>query len=1234
MRPLHVALVWHMHQPYYKDDLTSTYLLPWVRLRSAKDYHKMPALLDDYPGVRQTFNLVPSLLGQIEDYVTGDYQDLFLNLSRRPAADLGLEERAFVLRWMRESPEFLRVQASPRYLGLAARGEDQSFTIDELRDLQVWFNLAWCDPARLDSDPRLAALKMKDSGYTEGDKEALFAAQLETVSRVIPKYRELADRGQAELTFSPQYHPILPLIAHVASAREGSPGMSLPERQFSHPEDARRQIELGAQTSERLLGRRPRGMWPPELAIGESMIAAATESGVEWLISDEGVLARSLGTTIGRDGGLPDQPELLYQPYRVERAGASLSLVFRDAQLSNLIGFDYQRMPALDAAGDFMGRLRGIREQQGDRDFLVVVALDGENPWEFYPRDGHDFLNALYRELESEPGVITTTVGDFLAEHPERRDLDHVHSGSWIGASLDTWIGDPEHGVAWNLLAETRDWLERRPREGVRSEDLDRAWREILITEGSDWFWWFSRRHDSGMDSIWDNQFRLHLRNVYKLGGAKPPARLFEPIIERERVPERRPPERAISPAGPDDPAWREAGYHVVGSGFGALHKPIGLVQRLLYGCDDDYLHLRVDSRASPAELGAGGVAFWLHLSGPPGQREAGEAWEPLPIGAAAVADLGFDPAYAIRVEPRAEGAELAVFRVRAGQRAVEPTLRTRIPSPFCFSVPFRVLGKRGGQAMELALVVTREGRDIEQIPPAGSLDLRVPRPHRLPDAGGGGRLKVLIAAAEVAPFAKSGGMADVTAALAQQLRRSGHDVRLAMPRHRGIDASPLSVAVERLPVPLGASTIDCAILEGRLAEVPVYFVDCPRFYDRESLYGYGDDDARFVYLSRAMIEMLAPLGFVPDVIHSHDWHTALIPNLLDRLYPASPALAGVATVLTIHNLAHQGEFSSGALHLAGLEPWGLLRLGSSRLDDVVNVLARGVHFTDVFNTVSERYAEEIQTPELGEGMDVLIRLHGHKLYGIVNGIDHQLFDPERDPALPHHYSAADLAGKALDKAALRGELGLVESAAPVIAIISRLFDTKGLDLIERALPGLMALDAQWVVLGTGERRYEDMFRYQASQHPHRVAVRVGFEGRLAQAIYAGADMFLMPSRSEPCGLGQLISLRYGTIPIVRATGGLADTIEDVDPAAGTGFGYSFRDYDPWQLHAAVVRAVESHRHPDFWRSLVTRAMRRDVSWESSARRYVELYHAAQAGHRERQGQGAPGLASRAGARR
>ncbi len=1214
MRPLHLAFVWHMHQPYYKDDLSRTYLLPWVRLRAVKDYYKMAALFDGYPGIRATFNLVPSLLAQIEDYTSGSYEDLFLNLARRPAGDLTGEERHFVLRWLREPPRFLRVQASPRYTELASRGEDETFTEQDVRDLQVWSNLAWIDPELVERDPRLSELNAKDRDYTEEEKNLVLDSQLEIVARVIPKYAELARRGQVELTFSPYYHPILPLLVDVGSARQAIPQIQLPSRGFAHPEDADEQVKMGIGAFERLIGIRPQGMWPSEMAVGDAVAELAIRHQVGWFIADDEVLARSLEIALTRDGdGRLHQPDVLYTPYVMERAGGRVNVVFRDALLSNMIGFEYHRMGILDAVGDFMGRLRRIREQQGDRDFLVVVALDGENPWDFYSREGNDFLEALYSELERTDEVVCTTVADFLATHPDRRSLPRLHTGSWIGACLDTWIGDPEHNRAWDLLAETRDWLvdyaEHHPHE---AEQLALAWREIMIAEGSDWFWWYSRKHDSGMDQVWDNQFRLHLRNVYKILNVRQPPALFKPILERATFEERRLPARDISPRSIDDQAWELAGRYEVGSAFGALHKPVSYVQRVLYGSDHENLYVRIDSPFDEQSMAAAGAIFWLYCSGSLDAPGIGPPFA-APLRSAALADLGFEPGIAIRLY----GRDVIVARLdNAGTTAV-PVATFEATSPFFVAVPLSLLEKLGGEPMQFALVVERGGRDVEQAPPTGSLGLRLSRRGGVAEAAAGPPLEVLIASAEVAPYAKAGSVADVTTALAKELRRLGHDVRLVLPRYRqvGIEAFGLRPVVSGLRIPLGGQTLDCTVYEGRSGDVPVYFIDCPPMYDRDGLYGFGDDDARFVFFSRALLEMLRPLGFIPNVVHVHDWHAALVPNLLARLYSEDGEMRRIATVLTIHNLAFQGSFGYGTLSLAGLDQWGLIKVGVPHLDEGVNMLGRGIHYADVVNTVSERYAQEIQTAELGEGMDELLKMHAHKLYGIVNGIDVEVFDPERNPHLRHHYSADDLSGKELCRVALRKELGLSDERGPLVAFISRFYEQKGLDLLQQVLPKLVGMGLQFAVLGTGERRYEDVFRSLAAQSKGRVAAVIGFEPGLAQRLYAGADMLVMPSRLEPSGLAQLIAMRYGTVPIVRATGGLAETIRDYDAESGEGLGFVFEDYDPWALFGAVVRAAEAYRHRADWRRLVQNGMREDVSWARSARRYVSLYRTAIASH-------------------
>jgi len=511
------------------------------------------------------------------------------------------------------------------------------------------------------------------------------------------------------------------------------------------------------------------------------------------------------------------------------------------------------------------------------------------------------------------------------------------------------------------------------------------------------------------------------------------------------------------------------------------------------------------------------------------------------------------------------------------------------------------------------------DGKPVERLPPTGSIAVRVPGDvfagrHNEP-------LKILLVSAEVAPFAKVGGLADVAGALPKALRAMGHDVRVVMPRYGSIDVEKYGLRriVTNLGVPLAHQPVNADVLEGRIGDdVPIYFIENPQFFGREGMYGFWDDDARFIYFSRAALEMLRPLGFLPDVIHVNDWHTAVIPNMLARLYASDPDYAGIATVLTIHNLAFQGVFGYGTLHLADLEQWGLIKAGISGLDDIVNLLGRGLFFADVVNTVSNRYAEEILTPEYGEKMDPLLRVFRGKLRGIINGIDYDVFNPSSDAALAARYDIGSIEKKVENKLALQKEVGLPQDpTVPVIGMISRLYDQKGLDLIANIMWGLMRLNLQLVVLGAGDARYEEMFRTNARDNPQKVSATIGFKPVLAQHIYAGSDMFMMPSRFEPCGLGQLISLRYGTIPIVRATGGLADTIDDWDPVRQTGNGFVFSAYDHWDLYAQVVRAVETFRQPTLWRRLQANAMSTDVSWLHSADQYVGLYRTAMANHAE-----------------
>ncbi len=467
--PLSIAFVWHMHQPYYRGSSTGRFEMPWVRLHALKDYADMVTILEDFPAIHQTFNLVPSLLEQLEQYAAGDFQDRYWEHTLVPAEELDEAQRDFIVDLMVERSSHPRTQRSPRYLELARKkeagiGEGLSacaarFSPQELRDLQVWFTLAWFDPRYLEQEP-LAALVAKDRDFSEEDKAVLAAEQARILADTLPAYRRAVERGQVELTTTPYYHPILPLLIDSDLARVARGDIPLPSRRYAHPEDAREQLERGLEEFGRVFGGPPRGLWCSEMAVGEVVIPLLAQAGIEWTLSDEGTLGRSLRRDIARnEAGHVLDPDVLYSAYRLEREGSELSIAFRDRVLSDLIGFTYQTWAPHDAAANLVWRLREIRRNlDGSAEpHLVTIALDGENAWEYYQRDGHDFLTALYDTLSNDPGFACVTVSEFLDRHPATRPLPWLHTGSWIYADLSTWMGDPAHTRAWDLLHDARD---------------------------------------------------------------------------------------------------------------------------------------------------------------------------------------------------------------------------------------------------------------------------------------------------------------------------------------------------------------------------------------------------------------------------------------------------------------------------------------------------------------------------------------------------------------------------------------------------------------------------------------------------------------------------------------------------------------------------------------------------------------------------------------------------------
>lgn len=480
--------------------------------------------------------------------------------------------------------------------------------------------------------------------------------------------------------------------------------------------------------------------------------------------------------------------------------------------------------------------------------------------------------------------------------------------------------------------------------------------------------------------------------------------------------------------------------------------------------------------------------------------------------------------------------------------------------------------------------------------------------------------LRILYLSAEAVPFAKTGGLADVAGSLPKAIHALGHDIRVAMPRYGRIDPTKfgLKQVLPAFPVPMDKQMEEAAVLQGSIAsEVPVYFIENAKYYDRDGIYMYPDDAERFIFFCRSALEMLKHLDWRPHIIHCNDWHTAIIPNWLKTVYEDDPFFAQTATVYTIHNLAYQGIFGYRVLEIAGIAEYGFMyHPEMADLAEVVDFMARGIFFADVINTVSEKYAQEILTPEFGEKLDPLLRDRRDRLFGILNGIDYEVMNPATDKYIVQNYDIEHLEKRVQNKLALQQQANLKQDAAtPLIGIISRLTDQKGFDILGDVLDHVLDLDLQLIVLGTGDPHYHEMFSRIAQAYPGKAAIFLTFNAELAQKIYAGSDMFLMPSRFEPCGLGQMIAMRYGSVPIVRATGGLADTVKDFDPHTGEGNGFSFTCYDRWALFATIVRALENYKYRDTWHKLQVRGITADFSWNASARKYVDLYYRAMAAH-------------------
>jgi alpha-amylase/alpha-mannosidase (GH57 family) len=615
MKRVHLVVLWHMHQPQYRDPESGRYVLPWTRLHALKDYWGMVEMLREFPRFHATFNVVPSLGIQLEEYASGNFNEPWFSLAFKNADELTREDKAEILarafqvnhdHLMARWPRFVELFEWSRRAGGAQALV--TFTPRDWRDLQLLSQLAWMEETWFEKDEVVSKLSAKGKDYAEKDKSALKEKQFELMRMVLPAYRDAAQRGQIELSTTPFYHPILPLICDSDIARVANPSTPLPRRAFRQPEDAREQLQLARQYHEKVFGVKPAGLWPSEGSVSDQALTIATEEGFEWFGTDEGVLGRTLNVGFFRDGnGIPANADRLYKPWRVQFGSNGITGLFRDHHLSDLIGFVYSRMDARAAAADLHGRLRYLGEKvQGDQPLTICLFLDGENAWEYYPGNGRAFLREFYGRIQSDEDFRALTASEAVAATGEIPKTGGIFPASWINANFDVWIGHSEDVAAWELLWDARDAYGRamdarkKGQPDAPSETaLKEAHESLLAAEGSDWCWWFGPEHSTANDAEFDALFRKHLTGIYLALGHVAPEELAKPI--------KRKPEHALqlAPTGPlhitvdgRDTSyfeWLGAGLYSPERRGGSMHGRVFYLHELRYGFEEDRFCVRID---------------------------------------------------------------------------------------------------------------------------------------------------------------------------------------------------------------------------------------------------------------------------------------------------------------------------------------------------------------------------------------------------------------------------------------------------------------------------------------------------------------------------------------------------------------------------------------------------------------------------------------------------------------
>ncbi|MDH5173644.1 MAG: glycoside hydrolase family 57 protein [Elusimicrobiota bacterium] len=716
---LHISFLWHMHQPYYKDLLENRFVLPWVRLHATKDYYDMVAYLDDFPKIHVNFNLVPSLIDQINDYAQNNLTDQFLDLTLKPASKLSPEERVFILQNFFTANWENMIKPFPRYWDLLSQrgkyvaaeeleGIQRRFSTQDFLDLQVLFNLCWIDPYLRRQDPELGKLEKKERRFTEEDKRLVIDKQLGIMKKIIGKYREKQEQGQIEISVTPYYHPILPLLIDVETAKMATPEIALPREEFRHQEDAKTQIELAVACHEKFFGRRPKGMWPAEGAVSEAIVPLISQAGIDWIATDEDILASSIGDS-------PHKADILYKPYRFSTDNSSLKIVFRNRKLSDLVGFTYARVPPDEAVRHFVQELHNIHKRVSHfpGPHLVTIILDGENCWEYYKNDGWDFLKGLYQAISDDPLLESTTIGKFIENYPEPVSLPRLWSGSWINRNFGVWIGHEEDNLSWDYLARTRKMLahfeKRHPEK--HQQEIQKAREGIYIAEGSDWNWWYGDEHRSANNVAFDNLYRKHLMNVYASLGQKVPDWLHITISGHEKPRPKREPADFINPIldgkVTDYFEWQGAGQYDVSETIGPMQRRGNIVRSFYYGFDLNNFHLRIDTNMELSYENLKDLTIKINFFKESPQQAR--------IQMRQEGNFALSLFDIVQVEHREDYQKFKDLTSISYQKIIE------------LSIPFVDLRAKVDQAIEIVVVLERNDVELERWPSHGTISFLVP---------------------------------------------------------------------------------------------------------------------------------------------------------------------------------------------------------------------------------------------------------------------------------------------------------------------------------------------------------------------------------------------------------------------------------------------------------------------------------------------------------------------------